>query len=123
MAMRWTAPAPGPIEDWRFDEVEVAQVGGVGEAQLGAVVLAGSLVPAGFSFGLDGHVLTGHGLHDVRRGRLLVGHHVAVPWPALSALEAPIADSLSRCRACINFSRQDVETSVWLLWLWDWTCR
>ncbi|MDQ1136778.1 NADPH2:quinone reductase [Microbacterium sp. SORGH_AS 1204] len=27
MAMRWTAPAPGPIEDWRFDEAEVAPPG------------------------------------------------------------------------------------------------
>ncbi|OZD30928.1 alcohol dehydrogenase [Rhodococcus sp. 06-1477-1B] len=27
MAMRWTAPAPGPIETWTFDEVEVAPPG------------------------------------------------------------------------------------------------
>ncbi|MBM3717328.1 MAG: NADP-dependent oxidoreductase, partial [Actinobacteria bacterium] len=27
MAMRWTAPQPGPIDGWRFDEVEVAPPG------------------------------------------------------------------------------------------------
>ena len=27
MAMRWTAPAPGPIDTWSFDEVEVAPPG------------------------------------------------------------------------------------------------
>ncbi|MCJ1707461.1 NADP-dependent oxidoreductase [Microbacterium sp. VKM Ac-2923] len=27
MAMRWTAPAPGPIETWTFDEVEISPPG------------------------------------------------------------------------------------------------
>lgn len=27
MAMRWTAPQPGPVDDWRFDEVEIAPPG------------------------------------------------------------------------------------------------
>lgn len=27
MAMRWTAPAPGPIETWSFDEVEISPPG------------------------------------------------------------------------------------------------
>lgn len=27
MAMRWTAPQPGPVDDWRFDEVDIAPPG------------------------------------------------------------------------------------------------
>ncbi|MCM3615844.1 NADP-dependent oxidoreductase [Microbacterium enclense] len=67
MAMRWTAPAPGPIEDWRFDEVEVAPPGpgevtvriraaGVNPADAKHVARPGANFPVPIGYELSGEI-------------------------------------------------------------------
>ena len=68
MAMRWTAPAPGPIEDWRFDAVEVAPPGpgevtvriraaGVNPADAKHVARPGANFPVPIGYELSGEIV------------------------------------------------------------------
>lgn len=67
MSMRWTAPAPGPIEDWLFDEVEVAPPGpgevtvriraaGVNPADAKHVARPGANFPVPIGYELSGEI-------------------------------------------------------------------
>lgn len=89
MAMRWTAPAPGPIEDWRFDEVEVAPPGpgevtvriraaGVNPADAKHVARPGANFPVPIGYELSGEI-TAVGPDAVGgSGDLRVGDEVVV---------------------------------------------